>query len=97
MAAISCLEVAQLVKKGVMVLPLGLPDWFAAALEESEILCLAMTPGILHASTLLPDIHRDPADRIIVATVMAMNGSLVPVDETIRKYPGVRTLWNVGL
>ena len=95
-SAISCLEVAQLAKKGVLRLPLALPEWYAAALEESEILCLPMTPRILHASTVLPDIHRDPADRIIIATALAMSATLVTADEMIGKYPGVNTLWKVG-
>ena len=67
-SVISCLEVAQLVKRGILDLPLPLPEWFDAALAESGIACLPVTPALLHASTCLPDLHRDPADRIIIAT-----------------------------
>ena len=56
-----------------------------------------MTPHVLYASTTLPDIHRDPADRIIIATAMEENAILVSADEDIRKYPGLRTLWNQSL
>lgn len=96
-SAISCLEVAQLVKKAVLTLPVPLPDWYVAALDESEIVCLPMTPQILHASTILPDIHRDPADRIIIATALKENAILVTADETIQKYPGLRTVWTKAL
>ncbi|AUB81474.1 type II toxin-antitoxin system VapC family toxin [Candidatus Thiodictyon syntrophicum] len=94
-SVISALEVAQLVKKGTLTLPLSLPDWFDAALTESAIECLALTPGLLHASTLLPDIHKDPADRIIIATAQARNARLVTVDETIQTYPDLRTVWSL--
>ena len=90
---ISCLEVAQLNKRGILALPLPLPDWFNAALEESGVLCLPLTPKLLHESTSLPDIHRDPADRIIIATALARNAWLVTADGFIQQYPQVRSVW----
>lgn len=93
-SVISCLEVAQLVKKGVLSLPLSLPEWYRAALDESGILCVPVTPALLHASTQLPDIHRDPADRIIIATTIAEDALLVTADAMIQTYPGLRTRWS---
>lgn len=92
-SAISALEVAQLVKKGTLELPLPLPGWFDEALAGSGVECLALTPRLLHASTVLPDIHKDPADRIIIATAQAHGATLVTADETIPKYPGLTILW----
>jgi len=94
-SVISALEVAQLVKKGILELPLPLPDWFDAALTESDIQCLPLTPKLLHASTVLPDIHKDPADRIIIATAQEEGAQLVTADETIQSYPNLRTVWAV--
>lgn len=94
-SAISALEVAQLVKKGVLELPLPLPDWFDAALTDSGIACLPLTPKLLHASTILPDIHKDPADRIIIATAQERDARLVTADETIQLYPNLRTVWTI--
>jgi PIN domain nuclease of toxin-antitoxin system len=94
-SAISALEVAQLVKKGTLTLPLELPEWFDAALTESDIECLMLTPRLLHASTTLPDIHKDPADRIIIATAQKRNARLVTADETIQSYPNLRTVWGL--
>jgi PIN domain nuclease of toxin-antitoxin system len=76
-------------------LPLPLPDWFDAALTESDIQCLPLTPNLLHASTVLPDIHKDPADRIIIATAQEQSAQLVTADETIQSYPNLRTVWAV--
>ncbi|CRI65304.1 hypothetical protein THIOKS12320044 [Thiocapsa sp. KS1] len=92
---ISALEVSQLVKKGVLDLPLPMPVWFDAALTEAGIQCIPVTPQLLHASTILPDIHKDPADRIIIATAQKYSARLVTADEAIRKYPNLQTVWAV--
>ncbi len=94
-SVMSTLEVAQLVKKGVLELPLPLPDWFDAALVDSDIQCLPVTPRLLHASTRLPDIHKDPVDRIIIACAQETGAQLVTADEAIRAYPNLRTIWSI--
>jgi len=35
----------------------------------------------------LPDVHRDPLDRLLIAHSLADNLTLVTADETIRRYP----------
>lgn len=92
-SVISCLEVAQLVKRGILDLPLPLPEWFDAALAESGIACLPATPALLHASTRLPDLHRDPADRIIIAATLEHDALLVTADGLIQQYPNLRWVW----
>lgn len=45
-------------------------------------------------SVRLPgDFHKDPADRIIVATAHKHAAPLVSADEKIRSYPHVRAIW----
>ena len=94
-SVISALEVAQLVKKGVLKLPISLPEWFNAALAGSDIQRLPLTPNLLHAATVLPDIHKDPVDRIIIATAQERKAQRVTADETIQTYPDLRTVWKV--
>jgi PIN domain nuclease of toxin-antitoxin system len=45
----------------------------------------------LHVARL-PDLHRDPFDRLIVAQALVGGLVLLSPDEPIRQYP-VRTLW----
>jgi len=40
----------------------------------------------------LPFVHRDPFDRILIATAMAENLTIITSDETIRKYE-VQCVW----
>jgi PIN domain nuclease of toxin-antitoxin system len=48
-----------------------------------------------HVSELssLPDIHKDPFDRILIAQARTEDMSLVTCDALIRAYPAVRILW----
>jgi PIN domain nuclease of toxin-antitoxin system len=41
----------------------------------------------------LPDIHKDPFDRMLIAQARAEDMSLVTCDTHIRSYPGVRIVW----
>jgi PIN domain nuclease of toxin-antitoxin system len=40
----------------------------------------------------LPDIHRDPVDRMLIAHAMAAEFTVVTADDRMRRYP-VLTLW----
>lgn len=92
-SAISCWEVAKLVERGRLQLPMDLPDWLDLALNPSGVSLIPLSPEIAAASTKLPaDFHRDPADQIIVATSRLHDLSLATCDERIRAYPHVRLL-----
>ena len=92
-SAISCWEVAKLVERGRLQLPMDLHDWLDLALDPSGVSLIPLSPGIAAASTRLPGVfHRDPADQIIVATSRLHDFPLATCDEKIRGYPHVRIL-----
>jgi len=93
-SVISCLEISQLVKKGTLTLPVPLPHWFDLALDNAGIACLPLSPTLVHASVELPQIHKDPADRIIIATARQYDAWLVTRDETIPKYSNLQVIWH---
>lgn len=45
------------------------------------------------ASAQLPLIHRDPFDRIIIATAMKYGMTILTKDRTIPTYPKVKVVW----
>ena len=45
------------------------------------------------ASTQLPPIHRDPFDRIIIATAQAHKMTILTKDRTIPTYPKTKVVW----
>jgi len=92
-ASISCLEVALLLKKNRIELPCSLDHWFDLALSSSRIELLPLTPQIAHLSSNLPDIHKDPADRIIITTAMLAGATLATADEAVRRHTNVEFAW----
>ncbi len=91
--AISCWEVAKLVERGRLVLPIPITDWFEQAFGYTGMTLLELTPRICIESTQLPgSFHRDPADQLIVATARVHGYPLVSMDQNIRAYPHVTTL-----
>jgi PIN domain nuclease of toxin-antitoxin system len=45
-------------------------------------------------SVSLPEpLHRDPADRIIIATAITLGAALITKDDKIINYPYVETIW----
>jgi len=93
-ASVSCLEVAWLVKKGRVVLPFPIEEFFTKAIDQAGLVLLPLTPTIAARSTSLPDIHRDPIDRVIIATAIGNDADLISRDEVVGKYPGVRVRWD---
>jgi PIN domain nuclease of toxin-antitoxin system len=88
---ISCWEVAKLIERGKLTLPLPVEDWIHQSLDHPGIQLLDLTPRIAVESTQLPgSFHRDPADQLIVATARIHNCPLVTVDTAIRNYPHVQ-------
>ena len=90
-SAISCWEVAKLVERGRLPLPMPTGDWLHAALAYPGVRLLDLTPDISMQSCSRPgDFHADPADQIIVATARHHRVGLVTLDARIRGYPHVQ-------
>lgn len=88
-SGISCFEVALLVKRGKLELPLPVEEWLTEALAGSGVESLPVTCEIARRAVVLSDIHRDPADRIIIATAIVHDAKLASVDSV---YPGYQEL-----
>ncbi len=71
------------------MIELNLPirEWFERALDGSRIELLALTPDIAARAVQLTDHHRDPFDRIVIATALELNGQLASVDGKFPAYP----------
>jgi PIN domain nuclease of toxin-antitoxin system len=84
-SAISCWELGQLVKRGRIELPMPLPQWIGLALEP-DIQVLPVQADIALKAALLPEHHRDPADRIIIATSLIHRARLASLDAIFPRY-----------
>lgn len=89
----SCWEVAMLHARGRLAFSCSLDDWIQAALGYAGVELVGLTTTIAIESCRLPgELHRDPADRILVATALSLECPLVTADERILRYPHVRAL-----
>ncbi len=86
-STISCFEVSLLVKQGKLELTLPTHEWLDEALEGSGVSCLPISCRIAQQSVALSNIHKDPADRIIMATALVHGALLASVDSVFPSYP----------
>jgi len=92
-SAISCLEVARLVSARRLVLPVDVEQWLVQALQYPAMSLIELSPKIAVESTRLPEpFHRDPADRVIVATAKVFDARLATTDGKMVAYPHVQTV-----
>jgi len=59
---------------------------FLAKIEDMPIILLPVTPRHVEMVETLPFHHRDPFDRMLVASAMAEKMCLITADENIQKY-----------
>jgi PIN domain nuclease of toxin-antitoxin system len=90
-SVVSVWELALLQQKGRVAVDRPLPDWVRMALSYPNVQLLAFTPDIAIESVFLPDpFHKDPADRILVATARILDIPIVTKDAKILAYPHLR-------
>jgi PIN domain nuclease of toxin-antitoxin system len=85
-SAITCWEVAWLVRRKRLNLLSDLTDWLALALDGSGVLCTPVSQPIAICAANLPEHHRDPADRLIIATAIQQHASLISLDSEFAAY-----------
>ena len=93
LCAISLWEMALLVDLGRVRLRQGFDEWIDVAAGTATVRLLDATPDIAKELLRLPrSFHRDPADRLIVATARALDLAVLTHDTPIRQ-SGLVRLW----
>ena len=93
-SSISAWEIAMLVSREKLLLTVDVDTWLAAVAEIESVRFVPVDTEIATKSVTLPgEFHKDPADRMIVATARKFGAPLVTKDEKIRAYAHVKTVW----
>jgi PIN domain nuclease of toxin-antitoxin system len=80
------LEIALLHEKRRIQLALPLRDWLEAAVAPPLVERVGLSPAIAAEVAALHDrMHRDPADRVLVATARVLGARLVTCDGRVRE------------
>jgi len=84
---ITAWERGLLVARGKLNSSLEPKTWFSRLVGREEVILAELTPDILTDASFLPEpLHRDPADRIIIATARALGLTIVTRDRLILDY-----------
>ena len=92
-SAISCWEIALLTARGRLQLRADVLTWLRDELAYPGVRLLPLSPEVAIRANRLPEpFHRDPADRILVATAFEHACPLVTSDARILAYPHATTI-----
>ena len=93
-SSVSIWEFAMMVAKKRIELKISPAKWLTRAIDETGIMVIELSPDMATDSCSLPgEFHKDPADRIIVATARVYNLTLLTKDQKILDYPNVKSVW----
>ena len=90
-SSISIWEIARLVKAGDLELPVSPTRLAELLVEQYEMMELPVNNSISLRASALPEIHKDPADRFIIATALLNDFTVVTGDHRFAEY-GVETI-----
>lgn len=93
-SSISTLEIYRLVKNGKLQLIDHVDNWLEKIESLPAVRFIPMDNRVAAYSINLPDFdHKDPADRIIIATALNIGAKLITADKEILNYPHVQSIW----
>lgn len=91
---ISLWEIAMLMEKRRIEVDISYIEFIHLIKASNNYIFKGISPEIAELSTSFSsDINLDPADRIICATSIIINTSLVTADDNLRKSKTVNTIW----
>ena len=94
-SAISCAEIACASARGRIEIDRHWRHWFRHYIELNGWTVLPVDLEAIEEAYALPEpFHRDPADRIIVASARLRGAPIITADARILGYPHVKTVWN---
>ena len=93
-SSISAWEIAMLVQREKLLLSMSVARWLSSVAQIETLRFHPVDTEVPVNSADLPGMfHKNPADRMIVATARMLNASLITRDEKIRAYEHVKTIW----
>jgi PIN domain nuclease of toxin-antitoxin system len=83
-----------LVNRGRLKPTMDVAAWIALSESLPALRFVPVDNGIAVRSIFLPNCrNRDPADRVIIATALSLEKTVITKDRKIRSYAGVASAW----
>ena len=89
---VSVMEICLKWKTGKLVLPSPPRSWVEAQLSVWSITSSPLDKQDLYRVTELLDTHKDPFDRLLVASALRLSAAIITPDKHIHAYP-VECIW----
>lgn len=83
---ISLWEIALKVKSGNLVIAGDPETFFSDVIENYDLTVLPLSLEVMVRSVNLPEIHKDPADRFIIASALLNGFSVITTDRRFPEY-----------
>ncbi|MDO8811219.1 MAG: type II toxin-antitoxin system VapC family toxin [Gallionella sp.] len=84
-SAMTCWEMTWLVQHCRIILQLSVSDWLDQV-EANGVVIIPVSRAIAERAVSLPEHHKDPVDRIIIATTVEHQAQLISVDGRFPDY-----------
>ena len=85
-SSVSAWEISRKIQQGTLILDDDMRTIWTNLVESYRLKVLPVTPEIAIVSTELPEIHKDPADRFIIATAKVGKLKVVTSDWRFSEY-----------
>lgn len=92
LSAASAWEISLKHSQNRLALPADPSEYVPQQRERHGVDPLAISEGAALLSARLPEVHRDPFDRILVSQALDLGMTILSPDPILRKYP-VKVLW----
>ena len=93
LSVVSVWEILLKAQKGLLQIPGPIVEWCRREAGGLDAGWLPLQERHLDRLESLPQIHKDPFDRLLIAQSLSEGWPIVTCDETIAKYPNVSVVW----
>ena len=84
---VSALEITLKWTSGKIVLPDPPRHWIERQVSTWGLKCLSLSRADIYRAAELPEHHRDPFDRLLVASALNSDATILTPDKAVQRYP----------
>ena len=92
-SSISFMEIGIKSQKNKLHIPNSLEEWSNSIIKTYSFNVIPVSKDIAIKAPMLPDIHKDPFDRIIIATAIVNKMKIITADKVFKNYRQIKIVW----
>ena len=92
-SSISFMEIGIKSRKKKLHIPGSLEEWSRNIIETYSLNVIPVSRDIAVKAPMLPEVHKDPFDRIIIATAVVNKMRIITADKMFANYSQIKVVW----